>query len=111
MECVRGPGGQGECASLRCSRIEAILRYIERNFASQDRVMTESSYPEAERHRDDHASLVDRLTVMLQAQVCAERESIRVHDLIAHWMTDHAKRCDAPFGRWAVTRRVLGPHL
>ncbi|TAN75441.1 MAG: hypothetical protein EPN20_02460 [Magnetospirillum sp.] len=111
VECRRGPSGKGECDHSRCSRIEAILRYIGRNFASQERVMAESSYPEAARHGDDHASLLDRLTVMLQAQVCADRESRKVHDLIAHWMIEHAKRCDTPFGRWAVTRRVLGPRV
>ncbi len=108
VECRRGPGGKGDCTYQCCSRIEAILRYIGRNFAKQEQVMTEAAYPEAGRHGDDHASLVDRLTVMLRAEVCAEREGNRVHDLIAHWMNDHAKRCDTPFGRWAVTRRVLG---
>lgn len=111
VECRRGPGGLGECDYQHCSRIEAILRYVERNFADQEQVMTASSYPEAARHGDDHASLVDRLTIMLQAQVCAERESARVRDFVAHWLSNHAKCCDTPFGRWAVTRRVLGPRL
>lgn len=109
VECRRGPTGKGECDYSCCSRIEAIIRYVQRNFASQERVMAEANYPEASRHGDDHASLLDRLTVMLKGQVCADRDSLKVHDLIAHWMNDHAKRCDAPFGRWAVTRRVLGP--
>lgn len=111
VECRRGPNGQGPCDYQGCSRIEAIIRYVGRNFASQEVVMAESSYPDAVRHGRDHASLLDHLTVMLKAQVCAERDSGKVHDLVVHWMNDHAKGCDAPFGRWAVTRRVLGPPL
>ena len=111
VECRRGPGGTGECTYQNCSRIAAILRYVGRNFASQEQVLTDASYPEAATHGDDHAVLVDRLTVMLGAQVCAEREGHRVHDFVAHWMAEHAQRCDTPFGRWAVTRRVLGPRL
>ena len=109
VECRRGHGGKGECDYARCTRIDAIIRYVGRNFASQERVMCESSYPEAEDHGNDHATLVDRLNVMLHAQVCADRDSAKVRDLIVHWMNEHAKRCDTPFGRWAVTRRGLGP--
>jgi hypothetical protein len=111
VECRRGPDGKGACDRQRCVRIAAIIRYVGRNFASQERVMTDSFYPEAGRHGDDHASLLSRLTVMLQAQVCADRDSRKVHDFVSQWMTDHSKRCDTPFGRWAVTRRVLGPRV
>ncbi|MDO8608789.1 MAG: hypothetical protein Q7R40_19830 [Phaeospirillum sp.] len=111
VECRRGPNGKGVCDRLRCVRIEAIMRYVGRNFASQERVMTDSSYPEAGPHGEDHASLLNRLAIMRQAQVCADRDSGKVHDFIARWMTDHSRRCDAPFGRWAVTRRVLGPRV
>ena len=111
VECRKGAGGKGQCDYNRCSRIEALIRYVGRNFASQEEVMDASFYPEAERHYDDHASLVDKLTVMLQAQVCADREGGKVHDFIVHWMNEHAKRCDTPFGRWAVTRRVLEPNI
>lgn len=109
VECRRGRAGQGECDHSRCTRIEAIMRYVGRNFAVQERVMAEASYPASERHLDDHAVLVDRLSVMLNAQVCADRDGGKVHDLIAHWMDEHARQCDQPLGRWAVTRRVLDP--
>ncbi len=111
VECRRGAGGKGDCDYSRCSRIAAIIRYVERNFASQEDVMCEADYPEAGRHCDDHASLVDRLTTMLKGRVCAEREGDKVHDLVDRWMAEHVRHCDTPFGRWAVTRRVLGPHL
>lgn len=110
VECRKGDQGKGECDYQHCSRIAAIIRYVGRNFSSQERVMTDSAYPEAGRHCDDHARLVDSLTIMLKAKICADRDSGKVHDMVAHWMIDHAKGCDATFGRWAVTRRVLGPH-
>jgi hypothetical protein len=109
VECRRGHGGLGPCDHSRCTRIEAILRYVGRNFAVQERVMTDGAYPAAERHRNEHASLLDRLSVMLDAHVCADREGGKVHDLVVHWMEEHARHCDQPLGRWAVTRRVLEP--
>ena len=109
VECRRGAGGRGECDLHRCSRIEAIMRYVGRNFAHQEKVMADSAYPEAGRHLDDHTNLLDHLNIMLHAQVCADRDSAKVHDFIAHWVIEHAQRCDHPLGRWAITRRVLEP--
>lgn len=109
VECRRGHAGQGACDFSACSRIQAIIRYVGRNFAHQERVMTEAAYPDAIRHSGDHALLLDHLTVMLKAQVCADSDGRKVHDLIAHWVVEHAERHDHPFGRWAVTRRVLEP--
>jgi len=109
VECRRGHGGRGECDFSSCSRIEAILRYVARNFTRQEEVMAEGGYPEAERHQSDHASLLVHLEVMLRGHVCAEKDAAKVRDFVAHWASEHALRCDHPFGRWAVTRRVLDP--
>lgn len=109
VECRRGPHGKGECDFSRCSRIDAILRYIQRNFAHQEEVMADTGYPETQRHCDDHASLIRHLVVMREAHVCADQESLQVRDFIAHWAADHAKRCDASLGRWALTRQLLEP--
>ncbi|RAU21339.1 hypothetical protein CU669_14315 [Paramagnetospirillum kuznetsovii] len=109
VECRRGAVGKGECDRVRCLRIDAILRYVQRNFSTQEQVMAEAAYPEAQRHQDDHASLVDKLTIMRDGHVCADKDSLKVHDFIAHWAGEHAKRCDQPLGRWAVTRRLVDP--
>ncbi|OAN51428.1 hypothetical protein A6A04_16045 [Paramagnetospirillum marisnigri] len=109
VECRRGPHGKGECDLTRCSRIDAILRYVRRNFSYQEEVMAEAGFPEAQRHCDDHTALIEKLTIMRDAHVCADKDSTKVHDFIAHWATNHAKTCDQPLGRWAVTRRVVSP--
>lgn len=109
VECRRGVGGRGECDRNACIRIQAIIRYIQRNFAQQERVMAESGYPGAGRHKNEHDALLDRLGVMFRAQVCADREAAKVHDMVAHWAAEHAQRCDRPLARWAMTRRVVDP--
>jgi hemerythrin-like metal-binding protein len=109
VECRRGDSGHGDCDYSRCTRISALMRYVERNFAHQEEVMAESGYPDTGRHRDDHASLLDRLGVMLHAQVCADKDAAKVHDLVSHWAVEHMLACDRPLGRWALTRRVLEP--
>lgn len=107
VECRRGAHGKGECDFSRCSRIDAILRYVQRNFTHQERVMAEADYPEAQRHLGEHAALVENLTIMRDAHVCADKDSAKVHDYIAHWAAEHAKDSDAPLGRWAITRRAV----
>lgn len=106
VECRRGTGGHGSCDRSRCTRIAAIMRYVDRNFAQQERLMAESGYPDADRHGDDHAGLLDRLGVMLHSGVCADTDADKVRDLVSTWALDHARRCDHPLGRWTVTRRV-----
>lgn len=108
VECRRGQG-DGQCDRKHCIRLQAIIRYMDRNFAHQERVMAEADYPEADRHCGDHARLVDKLHIMVRGQVCADRDGQKVRDFISHWAVEHAKRCDHPFGKWAVTRRVLDP--
>lgn len=109
IECRRGTDGRGACDRNSCIRIQAIIRYMERNFAQQEKVMADSGYPDSGRHKDDHDGVLDRLEVMFRAQVCADRDAAKVHDMVAHWAAEHAQRCDRSLGRWAVTRRVIDP--
>ncbi len=106
VECRRGDGGKGECDHSRCARLDAIIRFASRNFAHQERALAELGYPEAQRYQDDHTALVERLTIMRDSHVCADRDGSKVHDFIAHWTSEHAKRCDPHLSRWASTRRV-----
>ena len=75
-------------------------------FGVQERALAELGYPEAQRYQDDHTALVERLTIMRDSHVCADRDGSKVHDFIAHWTSEHAKRCDPQLSRWASTRRV-----
>ena len=100
VECRRGVHGGGSCDFDRCSRIDAILRYVSRNFAHQEQVMAEAAYPEVDLHGEDHAALVDNLAVMMRAKVCAERDAAKVQAFVVHWLMEHARRCDYPLGRW-----------
>jgi hemerythrin len=100
VECRRGLHGSGHCDFDRCSRLDAILRFVSRNFAHQDQVMAEAGYPERQGHGDDHAALIDHLSVMMRAKVCAERDSAKVQAYLVHWLMDHARRCDHPLGDW-----------
>jgi hemerythrin len=106
VECRRATK---QCDFSQCTKIEAVIRYAGRNFTGQEAVMAD--YPSGEDHRRDHASLLDGLKRMQAECVCAERESASVQAFIARWTIEHLQHCDRPFGRWAVTRRVLPPAL
>jgi hemerythrin len=107
VECRKGAGGRGHCDTKACARIDAMLRYLGRNFARQERLMADSSYPEADRHGAEHANLMDSLGIMMKASVCADRDGDKVREFIAHWAGEHVRACDHPLGRWATTRRVV----
>jgi hypothetical protein len=109
VECRRGPSGAGVCAYQNCTRIEAIIRYVRGNFAKHELVMAASSYPGHDAHRADHSALVAELTAMRCGGVCADRNGDAVRDFVARWALEHFQQWDRPFGKWAVTRRVLEP--
>jgi hypothetical protein len=100
VECRRGVGGGGHCDFNRCSRLDAIMRFATRNFAHQEQVMAESAYPDINGHGGDHSALVDHLTLLMRARVCADRDAAKVQTFLIHWLMDHARRCDDPLGRW-----------
>lgn len=106
VECRRC---NGSCDYTSCTRIEAILKYITRSFARQERLMDEACYPADAEHRRDHATLVEQLRAMQAAFVCADRDRHLVRKAVIDWAIDHNHDCDSPLASWATTRRVLAP--
>lgn len=104
VECRRRCGG---CDHSRCTRIEAIVKYMTRSFARQDALMAEAAYPGDVAHRRDHDALIGQLRGMQALMVCADLDRKLVEDAVKDWTISHNRLCDRPLGNWAVTRRVL----
>lgn len=106
VECRRAHGG---CDRRDCTRIAAIARYLNRNFARQEQLMETAGYPMGDHHRREHWKLLDQLSHMQASEVCADRDRKVVSEVVARWTTEHIPQCDQMLGNWAVTRRVLDP--
>lgn len=90
----------GTCDHSRCSKIAAILSYVDRNFIAQERLMDEGAYPLADDHLRDHAALVSGLKSMQAARICADDDGPKVRAFIAGWTARHVHGCDRALGAW-----------
>lgn len=106
VECRRA---QGACDRRQCTRIAAIAKFLNRNFARQERLMDEAGYPHGDHHRREHWKLLDQLSRMHGGNVCGERDRGVISEVVGRWTAEHVSECDQALGNWAVTRRVIEP--
>lgn len=107
VECRRHDNGA--CDRSQCTRITALLKYLDRNFSHQENLMSEAAYPHEDHHRREHWHIIERLRHMRDAKVCADRDRAVVAEVVDRWMRDHVPECDRRLGNWTLTRRVRLP--
>lgn len=106
VECRRV---DGHCDRTQCTRISALMKFMDRNFTHQENLMVEAQYPHQDHHRREHWRILEQLRHMRDANVCADRDRAVVREVVAHWMGSHVPHCDRTLGSWALTRRVRDP--
>src|SRR3990172_1471452 len=72
-----------------CDRIVDTIRFLERNFEREERMMDEVRYPEAARHKKEHEALLRKLTKMKRTLVCSGYDNAMLFDLITDWQKNH----------------------
>lgn len=107
VECRRHH--EGHCDRTQCSRITALMRFMDRNFAHQEAMMEQAFYPHGDHHKREHWRMIEQLRHMRAANVCAERDRAVLSEVVARWMHEHVPECDRRLGNWALTRRVNWP--
>jgi hemerythrin-like metal-binding protein len=76
-------------------------RYTETHFANEERMMTEASYPELEKHRKQHHSFVRRLDeVFAEYQSGTDSAGVSLMSLLAAWWTAHINTTDKALGQY-----------
>ncbi|MCR6628727.1 MAG: hypothetical protein NVV74_00945 [Magnetospirillum sp.] len=106
VECRRR---HGECDHRQCTRIAAVLTFMNRSFQRQEHLMAAADYPLAGDHQEEHALLKEQLAAMQEAGVCADRDRQVVREAVTRWTLRHNRAFDRTLANWAVTRRVLFP--
>lgn len=106
VECRRRHGG---CDRRHCTRVAALMTYLERSFAREEALMAAADYPQAGQHRHEHERLAAVLGHMHDGNVCADRDRAQLDGVIGRWLRDHVGKADRRLGRWALTRRLRPP--
>ena len=104
VECRRCDGG---CDHTDCSKIGALIAYLNRSFTAEEALMGEGVYPQGDDHRRDHVRLIGELREMQEARICGERDRALVRHSIDRWIARHHHGPDHSLARWAVTRRLV----
>lgn len=101
VECRRRFGG---CDRRRCTRLQALLRFVQGHFRRQEKWMGGSRLQDAA-HRREHAQLEAKLIQMIADDVCGDRDAAMVREVVIRWMGDHSRRCDRHLSLWADHRQ------
>lgn len=91
------------CPRDRCGKVEALVRYLERNFLREETEMRRHGYPELDQHAAAHRDLVDRLRDLQDGRVCGRMEQGAVLERVHGWAVDHIEAEDKPLGRWLLS--------
>lgn len=97
VECKKR---EGFCPHDGCGKVMAIHRFVARNFAVQEKLMTETGYPGIEAHRRAHTDLLVRLRDLYDKQVCGDWEEEAVRSAVTRWAVEHVDSHDRPLGQW-----------
>lgn len=97
VECKRR---NGVCPRDGCGKVAAVLRYLTRNFAAQDKLMAEAGYPDTATHCTAHAELLARLRDLSDRSACGDWEDEKLSSLITAWAVEHVRAHDKLLGEW-----------
>lgn len=100
-ECRRRSGA---CDHCDCTRIGAIMRFLDRGFAQQARLMTLWNYTSQGEHRRDHDALLAMLRGFQLQKVCADLDRGMVRSAIWRWQARHVEEYDRPLALWVQAR-------
>lgn len=82
--------------------LERLLAYMAFHFATEDRLMSESDYPEADNHRSEHAAALTTARRLDRAFRSGKKiAAVKTLAFIEKWATEHIPRAD----------RALSVHL
>lgn len=103
VECKRR---DGHCPHDGCGKVSAVLRFVTRNTAAEDRLMVEAGYPDMAAHRRAHADLIASLRDLFDRGLCGDDDDEAIRASVTAWAADHACRYDKALGEWLAAASV-----
>ncbi len=91
--------GQGK--QVLQQTLDQLIEYTKHHFASEERIMQESRYPEYNRHKAEHDELT-RKVVQFREQVVANRVvvTIDILNFLRDWLVNHIGQMDKKIGEY-----------
>ena len=82
-------------------QLERLIEFTQMHFQSEERLLRQHGFPEANEHESDHQHLLGKLYTALE-QVNHE-DGIHLSSLLEFlpsWYLDHVEKQDQPYGAW-----------
>lgn len=103
VECKRQ---RGVCPRTGCGKVAALTRFLSRNLAAQERMMTEAGYPAAAEHCHAHAELLTLLRALSDKGSCGDIDEDLIRGTVTAWAREHLRSQDKPLGEWLQRRGI-----
>ena len=92
---------QGRSQSITAGKLERLVQFTVDHFAEEERLMTESGYPELESHRELHLRIQEKVRELASR---FEREGTVIDSdalvLLKEWVVDHTLKSDHDYLPW-----------
>lgn len=92
--------------------LDAFARHAHAHFGEEDRWMTESAFPAADCHKDEHARVLASVAEVQAALAAGDSELVReLARALQEWFPAHADYLDSALAQWLVKRSHGGAPL
>ncbi|MGE4242442.1 bacteriohemerythrin [Ramlibacter sp.] len=89
--------------------LAAVHAHSREHFAAEERWMTETNFPPADCHRDEHAAVLASMEGVSRRVAEGDLESARsIARALADWFPGHADHLDSALAHWMCKRTMGG---
>lgn len=94
----------GAPAEMLGEVIHELLNYATYHFSSEERLMTESAYPDLEEHRDEHSRFVLKIARLQKSFQEGDRHlSFETISFLKNWIAHHIRESDVRYGDFVAS--------
>lgn len=89
-------------------QLERLIEFTQMHFHSEEQLLQQQGFPDAQEHRTAHQSLLARLYSALEH--VNREETVHFGSLLAFlptWYHDHVEQLDQPYGKWLNAHGVF----
>ncbi len=88
--------------------INALAAYTVTHFAYEERSLARTSYPDLEKHKEEHRRLVERVLTFKQRIERGEDVGAEMLEFVKNWLTHHIQGSDRAYAAWMPKVVVAG---
>lgn len=87
--------------------IEELLDYATYHFSTEERLMSESGYPDLEEHREEHSRFVLKIAwIRKNVQEGEKHLSFETISFLKNWIAHHIRECDSRYGEFLAKKKA-----